>query len=1023
MKNTLRRPGNIHLLVVGLYTLLAVVMTWPVVRHLGTHVPGSYTWAFDEYTFLWNSWWFRYSLFDLGQNPLISTHTFYPLGISLALYTYNLLNALISLPLQPFLSLPAISNLTFLFATVLSAYGTFLLVEYLLRSSSNHPTPLRCGDDRQAASGNHRERDLLRSQQEAQDPLAAGVARLAAFLSGLIYALGSYRMVYAAIGHYDMWSTAWIPFYALYLVKTIHEPRCRNAVLAGLFLVLAMLCEMIFGVCLGILTLVVLVFVFGKQGRREVAGGLAALLKRLIVMGSVATLLYSGVLVPVLREMFGGYELAGWGDAQKLSVDLLGFVTPTALHPLGGDWVATLQRTREGIARFSDVNTVALGWAGLALALAGAVLYRRRLVAWTTSFVVFALLSLGPLLQINGRSVFDLDGLEVNVPLPFILLHYLPVIKANRVPNRFSVVLMLTLAVLAGFGAYGLLRRAASSRVQAARSKPSRRDSPRSRQAAGVVVGSCCLLLVALLLFDHWSVPLPLTDARIPPVYQQIAGDPGDFAILQLPLGWRNSFGEQGAESTQTQYYQSYHHKRLLSGNISRNPPFKFDYFRRVTILDSLVTLETYGQVDAARRAGDRASAAEFVSFYDIRYVVVAPGIPGRPPYVDTRDAAVAYVEEVLPVVKVYDQDGWLLYRVDQPPSGLPSVQAGRVTTFTVDFGRAAPLEAMALGEGWSGAEEIQGASAQWAVAQDARVFLPSVPGAEYRLTLKALPFDYPGADEQGVTLWVNGHRLPALPRSGTGSTTSLAVTEASLRSEAERAGVSPGGQVPLSVGWGTYTWNVPSGFLRQGLACIGFEFERLDAPADVLPGSGAIGKTGVQAPVAIEVNSGGPADFAYISVEAAPSGQSADGSVHRPGYNVAVIDPKNGRILDRRGFDTTASGNQAEADALAEYIAGVPAGQVVAVAMQGDGTAHLTDGAVAALRSIGAQVDPRGNSGWSHAIVGVKGAAPGAALEAAGLACLDCGQSRGVGWLRVAPDLRTLAIAVDLIVWEPIEK
>ena len=110
----------IHLGILALYAVLAVVLTWPLGRYLGTHVPGSYTWAFDEYTFLWNTWWFRYTLFDLGQNPLTSTHTFYPLGISLAFYTYNLFNAIISLPLQPFLSLPAISNLIFLFATVFS---------------------------------------------------------------------------------------------------------------------------------------------------------------------------------------------------------------------------------------------------------------------------------------------------------------------------------------------------------------------------------------------------------------------------------------------------------------------------------------------------------------------------------------------------------------------------------------------------------------------------------------------------------------------------------------------------------------------------------------------------------------------------------------------------------------------------------------------------------------------------------------------------------------------------------------
>ena len=42
-----RRTGR-HLLVAALYAALALVLTWPLVRYLGTHVPGSYTWAFDE---------------------------------------------------------------------------------------------------------------------------------------------------------------------------------------------------------------------------------------------------------------------------------------------------------------------------------------------------------------------------------------------------------------------------------------------------------------------------------------------------------------------------------------------------------------------------------------------------------------------------------------------------------------------------------------------------------------------------------------------------------------------------------------------------------------------------------------------------------------------------------------------------------------------------------------------------------------------------------------------------------------
>ena len=104
------------------------------------------------------------------------------------------------------------------------------------------------------------------------------------------------------------------------------------------------------------------------------AGGASGLLKRLGILALVTLILSLPILLPVLREIFGGYELAGWGDAEKLSVDLVGLVTPTALHPLGGDWAETLQQTREGTSRFRDVNTVFLGWAGLALALIGAAL-------------------------------------------------------------------------------------------------------------------------------------------------------------------------------------------------------------------------------------------------------------------------------------------------------------------------------------------------------------------------------------------------------------------------------------------------------------------------------------------------------------------------------------------------------------------------------------------------------------------------------------------------------------------------
>jgi len=929
MSHTWKR-SRIYLAVLLIYVILAVVLTWPLATHLFTHIPGSYNWAFDEYTFVWNSWWFRYSLLNLGESPLHSSYVFYPITVDLILYTYNFFNVLISFPLQPFLSLTAIGNLTFLFSLAMSGFSAFLLAEYLLRTTEHS-------------------RRLPK------------IVPYAAFFAGLVYGFSSYKMVYAAIGHNDIWSTAWIPFYTLYLLKTIREPGWRNALLTGLFFALAMYCEMIFGVLLAMMTVVILLFFVGRQGRKQASGGLTGLLKRLVLAGGLATLLYLPMLVPILREMSGGYALEGWGSAQQLSVDLMGFVSPTGLNILGPDWAADLHNTRLGVARFSDINTVFLGWATLALAIAGAIRYRRRIVVWTTCAVVFFVLALGPVLQIFKRSTFDLDGLLVNVPLPFILLHYIPVISANRVPNRFSAILMLALAILVAFAAYWILTWAATRKWAATPGHPNR---------LRLLLPICCVLIAAPILFEHWSVPLPLTDSRIPAVYDQVAADANDLTILQLPLGWRNSFGQLGSEDTRNQYHQVYHQKRLLAGNTSRNPAYKFDYYNQVPIINSIVTLEDYGQVSAERRAADRATADEFVWFYNIRYVIVSPSVLDRPPYVDTRDAALAYVEEVLPMHKIYDQDGWLLYRVDRDP-------ATTRTAVEVDFGSTAPLAQMAQGEGWAADELLQGATANWAVEQEARVLLPSTDGAGYRLTVRALPFEYPDAKVQTMALVVNGHRLEP---------------------------------VTLSPGWADYAWEVPADLLEQPINDLRFEFDHLSAPADVLPGDGTIGTTGVRTPVAIEANSDAPAGLAYITVGG--GGQAQDGSLHCPGYNIAVLDPESGRLLDRQCFNTTPAGEPGQAAVLADYFAEIPAGRIVVVAMQGDGTAGLTRADVAAFRSIGGQANMRGKDGWSHVIVGVKGAAQGTALEAAG---------PGDQWLRVAPDRRTLGAAVDTLRWEQI--
>ena len=966
------RAGNRHLqhlAVLGLFLVLSLALGYPLVSRFATHVPGSATWAFDEYTFVWNTWWFKQASVNFLTNPLHTDLLFFPLGIDLILHTYNLFNALVALPLQMVMGLPAASNLTLVLSTILSGYGTYLLVRYQLGASG------QASDE--ASSGS---------------PPSPWARDLAALVAGLIYAFAANRAIYAAMGHYDMVTTQWLPFYVLYLLKTVHSARrrkngsesrrpkaagrwssitgnrvVRHGVLAGLFFTLAVLAEMIFGVFLGVLTLIVLACeLWRPKGRPRPR--LSRLLLGLVIVGITVAVLWSPVLLPIGREFATGeYALEGWGDAIKLSSDLVGLFTPTALHPLrGGEWVQELRSVEEASARFSDVNTVFLGYVTLALALLGLWRHRGRVRVWAVTTLVFGLFCLGPLLQINGRYRFDLDGLEFSIPLPYALLHYIPIVQANRAPNRNSVLLMLGLAVLAGYGILWLVQR-----IRGDGAEVGMESAGSLRAAAGLrflhgrslMALTVALLLAAAILFEHAAVPVPLTEASVPPVYEQIRAEPGEFAVMQLPLGWRTSFGPIGSERTQIEYYQTVHGKPIIGGNIARSPAFKMGYFGRIPLFQALTGLEMYREPDPETDAAARRQAASLMQLYDVRYLVMLPPIEGRWPYQDTYARTWEYARDVLPLETepFYEQDGVIGYRVLQPDLVLP---------LELDLGTAAALPNR--GVGWHDDEVIFGDTANWAADTSVELFFPLREMGEYRLSLRIAPFGYPGAPPQAVQGVLNGQPLGE-PQS-------------------------------LTDGWQVIELSLSPESVRFGVNRLRLEFSWVERPRDVLSADMAIGTTGLAVPVDIEIAAA--ADHAYISLEN-DAGERTDASSGRRGYNIAVIDPHSGRLLDKRGFDTFA--NEYEAQRLAEFIRQIPEGHIVAVATKGDAGLHLTEEAALALKSLGGQADLQGIAGQAHALIGVQGASAGSGVESV---------AEASAWVRRGrnPDRRTLGAAVDWV-------
>jgi hypothetical protein len=937
--NRLKRPIRLRpsWLCLAAFVVLALGMSWPLIAHMSSRVPGTATWAFDESTFLWNNWYFKHALLDLHANPLHSELIWYPLGIDLILHTYNFFNAAIALPLQVAFNLPLASNVTLLLSTVLSGLGAYLLALHVL------------------SGGGARRRETVPGGQAS--------LYLAALLAGVIYAFGSNRAVYMALGHYNIATTQWIPFFALYLLRTLRRPGLKTAALAGLFFALAALAEMTWASLLALLGLILIAALWRTlEDKRRV-------LARLAFAALVAALLWAPVLAPVAREFLSGEEgVTGWGESVKLSADLVGLVTPTDLNPVLGPgaaeadhWQAALRLVEEGKSRFSDVNTVFLGYVTLALAVAGIVLARGRVRAWIWVALAFALLALGPLLQINGRYRFSLDNLlpeGITLPLPFTLLHFIPLVNANRAPNRSSVILMLALAVLASCAASALFL-AIGQRA--------------ARGAEGAGSGAGCRLVVpvagllaVLILLEHLAAPLPTTDARIPEIYSLIAQEPGDFAVLQLPLGWRDSYGTLGSEQTQLQYFQTASGKAMIGGNISRAPAYKMGYFARIPLFKALTGLEMYEDPPAEVDAAARAQAGDLMSLYDVRTFITTPPIPDRYPYQDTWQRTEQYALDVLPLEKpaFWEKDGYRAYRVVQPPIAFP---------FRLDLG--VPGSEPYLGQGWDiqPDDKPYGASAAWVTGRSADIYLPLGSPRDVTLGLAVAPLSYEGAPVQTVAVSVND--VPVLASQ------------------------------TLEPGWQTLEVAVPAAATRRGPNRVRLAFDWAASPRQVFPDDASravIGGTGVVSPVNLEVHA---FDEAYISA-VGPDGIRADASTGRRGYNVAVFHPRTGKLLDMQGFDTAA--NEYEADALAAFLRSIPPGRIVALATKGDAPAHLNQEAVDAMRRLGSRAaSPAELAGRSHALVGIQGAAPGAAAEVA---------APGDAYLRIQGDFRELAAAVERI-------
>jgi hypothetical protein len=514
-----RSAWRSHALAVGGYAVLIAVFFWPVLTHLSTRVLSD---GMDGASYLWNMWSIPRAILR-GDQPFATQEIFYPLGARTAFNTNMPLVAVLSWPLQKAFGLGVAANLVQLVAVLLSAVGAYLLADHVCRD------------------------------------------RRAAFVAGAAFAFLPYRFAHIS-GHHDLVHLEFIPFGLLTLLRLYEAPSRRRAVVFGVVFGLTVLTNLYYTAYLLIAALVVAAWNWRRTVSREMA-------LRLGQAGLAGALVALPLLIAMVRELFFDHyldPLPGWGSADHYSADVLSWVTPSALQRVWGTHFLARDVNITGGERLAFP-----GYAVLGLAAAGAFVgaWRRRALWWVLA-AVFAVLALGPILHFNGKTgaLFHYHDAAFTVPLPYIGLHFLPVLNGVRVPGRFSVVTILALDVLAAV---------ALARLAAAR--------PRLGKAVAV------LALVAVVV-EFYPRPMAVQPVAVPRPYAAIAADPDPGAVLEIPLQWVTgfgSFGDPDGNHTQWMYYATRHGKPLTGGMVARYPKRKVEELRRIPVYSQLMAMQT----------------------------------------------------------------------------------------------------------------------------------------------------------------------------------------------------------------------------------------------------------------------------------------------------------------------------------------------------------------------------------------------------------------------------------------------
>lgn len=457
------------------YSVVAVIITWPLAARLTTHVAG---FGFgDGYEVVRQVWW-AHEQITHGNNPFDQPLLVYPDGFTSWLQWT-----------QPLQYLPA-ALLAFV-VSPLTAFNLALLITLALDGLAGCALGLTLTGGRRSAAllGGL----ALMAFPALQGHLSVGHLGNLILWPAALAARSLWQVLMQGAGwRAALWGALWFGLTALGHVTQIA------------FVLFPLAAFLLLG------ALIVAPRTVIRRGESLAAQPLV----RALAMIALGALLVAPFFAPLLTDA-GRAELSSVEEGGRVtfSADTLSFISPSPFGPLD-DAGLVPGYSRRVLGTNSAEGAAYLGVIALVLA-AIALAKRRDAWAWAILALGAMLLSLGPLLKWQDAPVtLAIEGYETYIPLPWALLGNLPVFDATRTPGRFNLATGIAVSALVSLGSAALLDRV---------------RRPGARAALIAALG-------ALILLDYqlfW--PFPTDDARQPDYFRALAQADDVRAVLNVP--------------------------------------------------------------------------------------------------------------------------------------------------------------------------------------------------------------------------------------------------------------------------------------------------------------------------------------------------------------------------------------------------------------------------------------------------------------------------------------------------------